>query len=226
MGALSLSKTNRLFWMGRYSERVFTTLQYMIESYDKMLDGGQVDYVGYCKRVGIPNIYDNLEHFCSCYLFDSTNPDSVMSSMLRMYDNAVVLRDTIGTQTLSYVELALSAMKKAQVSSAPMVGTQWVLDDILAFRGACDDFMHDEASLSIIRSGNSIERLDLYLRLDYNLDRIKTEFRQLITRLYKTKMRWDEQKLSWLTDIVLQDQIANTDVYDLIACVDGLFIVE
>ena len=100
------------------------------------------------------------------------------------------------------------------------------MGNILAFRGACDSFIHDENIHNIVRSGISIERLDLYLRLDYNQDQMKTEFRQLLTRLYKTQIPCDEQKLSWLTDVVLQDRIEQTDVYELISCVDGLFIVE
>ena len=31
------------------------------------------------------------EDFISRYLYDSTNPDSVLSNLLRAYDNAVVL---------------------------------------------------------------------------------------------------------------------------------------
>lgn len=224
MGALSLSKTNRLFWMGRYSERVFTTLQYMIESYDKLLDGRQIDYIGYCKCVGIPNIYQNQHHFCSCYLFDSTNPDSVITSIIFLYDNAAALDDVVTPQMISYIDLAFNTMKEAK--SVSVEALQSVMGNILAFRGACDSFIRDENIHNIIRSGISIERLDLYLRLDYNQDQMKTEFRQLLTRLYKTQIPRDEEKLSWLTDVVLQDRINQTGLYDLISCVDGLFIVE
>ena len=224
MGALSLSKTNRLFWMGRYSERVFTTLQYMIESYDKLLDGRQIDYIGYCKCVGIPNIYQNQHHFCSCYLFDSTNPDSVITSIIFLYDNAAALDDVVTPQMISYIDLAFNTMKEAK--SVSVEALQSVMGNILAFRGACDSFIRDENIHNIIHSGISIERLDLYLRLDYNQDQMKTEFRQLLTRLYKTQIPRDEEKLSWLTDVVLQDRINQTGLYDLISCVDGLFIVE
>lgn len=30
MGYLSINKDNRLFWLGRYQERVLTTLSYML----------------------------------------------------------------------------------------------------------------------------------------------------------------------------------------------------
>ena len=31
MGTVTLSKQNRLFWLGRYAERVYTTTQYMMK---------------------------------------------------------------------------------------------------------------------------------------------------------------------------------------------------
>ena len=38
MGTEILSKTNRLYWLGRYSERVYTTLKLFSESFDALIE--------------------------------------------------------------------------------------------------------------------------------------------------------------------------------------------
>ena len=37
----------------------------------------------------------------------SRNPDSIISNLNRAYDNAIVLRESIGSETLSYIQLSL-----------------------------------------------------------------------------------------------------------------------
>ena len=54
MGTITLSKQNRLFWLGRYSERVYTTVQYMLDLYDKLIENDKIDYAGFCQKLGIP----------------------------------------------------------------------------------------------------------------------------------------------------------------------------
>ena len=49
MDTVTLSKQNRLFWLGRYAERDYTTTQYMMKQYDHLIDGGTVDYGTFCQ---------------------------------------------------------------------------------------------------------------------------------------------------------------------------------
>lgn len=83
------------------------------------------------------------------------------------HDNAIVLRETLSIETLAYVQMAAAAIQLAAESTAPAVELQWVLDDIMAFRGSCEENIESENSRNIIKSGASLERLDLYLRLGY-----------------------------------------------------------
>ena len=39
MGDMSINKASRLFWLGRYYERVATTLTYFWSWYDRLIDG-------------------------------------------------------------------------------------------------------------------------------------------------------------------------------------------
>ncbi|MDR0943935.1 MAG: succinylglutamate desuccinylase/aspartoacylase family protein [Ruminococcus sp.] len=50
------NKANRLFWLGRYNERVLTTLKYILNLYDKSIDS-EIDIDGYCRKLNIPNLY-------------------------------------------------------------------------------------------------------------------------------------------------------------------------
>ena len=47
----------------------------------------------------------------------SRNPDSIISNINRAYDNAIVLRESIGSETLSYIQLAIYDMNRAKLSS-------------------------------------------------------------------------------------------------------------
>ena len=136
MDTVTLSKQNRLFWLGRYAERVYTTIQVMMREYDRLIDGGEVDYTGFCAKMGIPCIYESGEDFCRRYLFDALSPYSTASSVEAMLGNGMVLRETISTPTLAYLQMAYSAMELAEKSDSPRLELQWVQDDIMAFRAA------------------------------------------------------------------------------------------
>ena len=41
---ISAAKANRLYWLGRYEERVYLTLHLLRKCYDKMIDGTPEDY--------------------------------------------------------------------------------------------------------------------------------------------------------------------------------------
>lgn len=47
MDYISVTKTNRLFWLGRYYERVSLTLRFIMERYDEMIDSDSFDYHKY-----------------------------------------------------------------------------------------------------------------------------------------------------------------------------------
>ena len=121
MGIISIEQKDRLYWLGRYSERVYTTLRLYSRSYDTMIDEITDSYQEFCKMIDIPNVYSSKDDFRKKYPFDETNPDSILSNLNRAYDNAIVLRESIGSETLSYIQLAIYDMNKAKVSSAPLI---------------------------------------------------------------------------------------------------------
>ena len=107
MGIISMEKVDHLYWLGRYTERVYTTLRVFFHIYDRIIEQPEGMYAQYCERLNIPNIYTSNRQFVQSYLFGEDNPDSVYSNMKRAYDNAIVLRDELSSQVLAYVQLAL-----------------------------------------------------------------------------------------------------------------------
>ena len=108
--------------------------------FDAETDGAEADYKDYCRRMGITCHYENTAAFIRSYYFDAGNADSVAASLAHAYDNAIVLRETLSSDTLAYVQMAVTAMELAAKSSGPAVELQWVLDDIMAFRGSCEEY--------------------------------------------------------------------------------------
>lgn len=224
MGIISLSKASRLYWLGRYTERVYTGLKQIKEIYDASVDGREADYVAYCRRLGIPCNYDNTADFCKRYFFDTSNPNSLAASLVYAYDNAIVLRETLTTDTLSYILMALSAMDKASESENPGVELQWVMDDIMAFRGSCEESIFEEEARTMIKLGASVERVDLYLRLGAPAEQLRREFERLFNRLYKTQLSPDKAKLDLLVDSLLDSSKPEATTYELINALEGLFL--
>ncbi len=96
MGIISVEQADRLYWLGRYTERVYTTLRMFCQSFDTMIDEIGDSYSAFCKKIDIPDIYGDKDTFLKVYPFDQENPDSIISNLDRAYDNAVVLRESIG----------------------------------------------------------------------------------------------------------------------------------
>ena len=57
MSIISLEQADRLFWLGRYSERVYTTIRLYFNSYDELIDGSSDLYSNFCRSIDIPDVY-------------------------------------------------------------------------------------------------------------------------------------------------------------------------
>ena len=213
MGIISLEQTAGLYWLGRYSERVYTTIRLYSRSYDRMLDENAGGYEEFCRDLDIPNIYQSSEDFKTRYPFDKEDPNSIMSNLLRAYDNAIVLRETIGSETLSYIQLAIYEMNKAEKSQAPLIEMQKVMDNILAFWGIADDIMEDENSRNIIKVGKRVERIDLYGRLHQPRENLVREVSRLAGRIGRCNIHYNESVILNLLELV---QAPELDYYSIV----------
>ena len=221
MDNLSISKASRLFWLGRYYERVATTLHYLWNWYDLMIDGTPIDYAGFCAALEIECGYADSEDFMRRYVFDGENPDSVRSAAATMLGNGMMLRETIGSRTLAYLELAVRALDSGKDSASPTLPLQLAIDDIMAFRGSYDDCIDNEDVRNIIKCGAGVERLSLYLRLEWHLESVPSEIGKLLKRMNRTSLQASQDALRVL--LASSSSFRREDCGALLRAVEHLF---
>ena len=192
MGFISVEQTNRLYWLGRYAERVYTLVRCYFKSYDTMIDEIRDSYHDFCQMIDIPDIYQDKQDFMKSYPFDENNPDSIISNLIRAYDNAIVLRESIGSESLSYIQL---------------------------FWGMIDDKLDDDHVRNIIKSGKRIERFDLYARLGLGREVLVREANRMIPRIEKSGMDIKKDRLEEIRKAVEEQEV---DYYGVIRMVETL----
>lgn len=177
---ISAAKANRLFWLGRYVERVYMTLHLLRRVYDKMIDGKPADYESFWRKLDVSDSYASTGEFTLGMMYDSDNASSILSSLNRAMDNAIMLREDIKSETMSYIEMSISLMKQFSTEAmANITNLQPVTDWMLAFRGSAAQRIEEPKVLSIIAIGQIIEKMDIMLRFSYSYDRIATQYYML-----------------------------------------------
>ncbi len=190
MGIISIEKANNLFWLGRYSQRVYSTLKRFYNGFDEMLDRNEMAYQEYCKAMNIPDVYKSKERFVEDYPYDTENPDSIVSNLYRAYDNALVMRDYISSESLAYIQLALFDIKSSKGSDAPLITLQDCVDHLLAFWGCIDENVDDVETRNLIKVGKTVELLDIQLRLKWNKESIIRTFKRMNSHMPNTAIEY------------------------------------
>ena len=219
MGIISVEQADHLFWLGRYTERVYTTLRFYFPRFDSMIDETVDSYQAFCESIDIPDIYSSKEDFLRRYPFDADNPDSIISNLNRAYDNAIVLRESIGSEALSYIQLAIYDMNKAAASSSPMIELQYLMDHILSFWGIADDQIDSEQVRNMIKAGKRIERIDLYARLKVSREELVREVCRMIPRVERSGLRYDKSRLNQMKSLVENPDL---DYYKIVSNVEAI----
>ena len=183
MGSVTGININNLFWLGRYVERVFTTLDSFFKYADRFIEGGQAAYEKYLAEISVPDIYENAEDFYSRYVFDLSNPDSIIANLNRALDNGIVLRETIKTPSLSYLQMAMDKFKACKGTTKIRYDMLPVRDALYAFWGSIDNNMTDIEARRIVHLGKSVERVDMYLRLGFSAEEISAELDNLLKHI-------------------------------------------
>lgn len=219
MGIISVEQVDHLYWLGRYTERVYTTLKMFSKSFDKMIDSADEVYPEFCEAIDIPNIYETKQDFLTRYPFDESIPDSIISNLIRAYDNAIVLRETIGSDALSYIQLSVYAMSNAAKSASPLIELQQIMDELLSFWGIIDDQIDAEQIRNIIKAGKRIERIDLYARLELDKLKLEREIHRMIPRVLRSGIKYNEAALSRVSTLIND---SNLDYEEIIFNVESI----
>ena len=214
MGTISLEHGDRLYWLGRYTERVFTTIKSLERLYDKIIDRDPDHYIKYLECFGLSDDFEN------CY--------SAAYSLERAYDNGIVLREEISTEALAYLQLALDRLEKADASKSGLVVSLLPVEDtIFSFWGCIYDYVYDEEIKNIILCGKAVERLELCVRLKYNDGLIGKEFERLCRNLSKiprnTPYRYNTEQLSVLVEIIESESCCKGKENEVLTALGKLF---
>lgn len=183
MGTITRINISNLFWLGRYVERVFTTLNSFFKYADRFIEGGEAAYEKYLADINIPDIYGSSEAFFDRYVFDLSDPNSIISNLDRALGNGIVLREEIKTPSLSYLQLAMDRYKACKGTTKIRYDMLPVRDAIYAFWGSVDNNMNNTEALRIIHLGKSVERLDMYIRLGYPAEEVFDQLDNLIKHI-------------------------------------------
>ncbi|MFI3227758.1 MAG: alpha-E domain-containing protein [Clostridia bacterium] len=224
MGTVTLNKHNRLFWLGRYAERVYQGVETIHKIQDQAIDGEPINLEEISKKMGVSNKFESVEDFCIRMCFDRKIPESILCAADAMLGNGMVLREILGSQTLSYLQMAVSALESASNSSSPAVQFQWVLDDIMAFRGSYAEFIESEEIRNTIKSGASIERISSMIRLNFDQKLLKKEIHKLMNRLYKTNVKHSDESLDAIKEFAFNEE-ESFDSFKLLCSVETLFLI-
>ena len=167
MSMVTASKADNLYWLGRYTERVYTTLNQFFPFYDRVMDSDVEAFRPFAKALDLPQDFDDFDAFITSFLYDDKNPNSVRSAVISAFRNAVILRPELSSRLLQYIEMALINMADAATRSPTaqdIYKQRDIDDDILALWGGIENADVDTSLKSFIFIGKYIERLDLYTR--------------------------------------------------------------
>ena len=178
--AIPATKANRLYWLGRYAERVYISLHLLRHYYDRMIDGDPKDYEEYYQKLDISDLYGNNEAFRLGQMYDPQNVGSLISGLELANDNAIVLREEIKSESLSYIQMSLCHIQQCAARQEKNITVlQPITDYLLAFFGSIDERVFDERLRNLIKMGRLVENIDMHIRFDYPYYRIEEAYESL-----------------------------------------------
>jgi hypothetical protein len=180
---VTASKADNFFWLGRYTERVYTTLEQFFPFYDRVMDTDVDAFRPFAKALDLPQDFKDFDAFIDSFLYDESVQDSIRSSMGSAFRNAVILRPELSSRLLQHVELALTTTITGShehgTAAEGIYRQRDVNDHLLAFWGGIEDSAADITFKSVIFIGKYIERLDLYTRFGSSPEDLAGPLRKL-----------------------------------------------
>ena len=176
-----LSRTaDNLYWIARYMERAETMARLLevgariallpssAEGYrsewDSLLQASGTA-IGFDRKYGDP-VQRNIESYL---FFDSDNPSSVASSLLRARENARIVRTALTTQVWDAINTAfqeLRALERKPRSEMELSQlTEWTMRHAAMVRGAIDATLLRNDGWDFLNLGYCLERADNTARL-------------------------------------------------------------
>lgn len=181
---ITKSKVENLYWLGRYSERVFTTLNTFLPFYDRVMDTDVDAFRPFASALDLPQDFADFDTFITSFLYDGENPDSIRSAIRCAFTNAVPLRPELGSRLLQYIELAMGGIDEAAAHSShadDLYDHRDIADLILSFWGGIEDSQIDAPLKALLFLGKYLERVDLYTRFGLSTQELDAPLRKMTT---------------------------------------------
>ena len=210
---ISAVKANSLFWLGRYEERVYITLHLLRKCHDKMIDGELEDYWPIWQKLDTTGAYQTIEEFTFGIMYDDTNPSTVMAAQTKAMDNAILLREDILSETLSYLEMSLALLKECRKKQEKnVICLQPVIDWSLAFWGSAQQRLQNHKALYIMSIGRNVENMDMLLRFDSSYERVALAYDSLKRYCKQMPNIIDEDIEGELNSLIIEERFNLNDV--------------
>ncbi len=206
---ITADKANRLYWLGRYAERVYISLHLLRRYYDKVIDGDIADLDEYYKLLGVEFQGEEVdgELFQIAQLYSPLNNCSIHSSICGANDNGIVLRRDITSESLSYIQMSMSIISECGARAEKNITLlQPVTDYMLAFFGSIDERVFDKRIRKFLKCGRFIENIDLHIRFCYPFYRIEEVFLSLKDALVKAGADVDQYAMEQLERLLREDK--------------------
>lgn len=206
---ISANTANRLYWLGRYTERVYLELHLLRRYYDKMIDGAPEEYHEYYKKLEVDNPYPDDRSYRLGFLYDEKNPCSILSGLKAANDNAILLRENIMSETLSYIQMSLVMLNdNKQKENDNITFIQSITDWLLAFWGSAEERIYNERVRNFMKAGKLIEHIDIQVRFNYKYYRIREAFDALKACSKVEKGMFDMNLMEQLDELLTPEQYA------------------
>lgn len=182
LSLVTASKADNLYWLGRYTERAFTTLNQFFPFYDRVMDTDVDAFRPFAHALDLPEDFEDFDGFVNSFLYDGSNPDSVRSAVTSAFNNAVILRPELSSLLLQYVELAMTNITDAAKYAADaedIYKQRDITDDMLAFWGGIENSPVDPTLKAFIFIGKYLERIDLYTRFGLTMEELEAPLKKL-----------------------------------------------
>ena len=169
MMAISVNTARNLYWKGRYLQRAQTMLRELLMGYDNVIDRDFDSGRHHYEKLGVVIDYNNANDFLRQGMYG--NYDSSIVSIIAMArENAIETRNLLderGFARLNQIHNRLLAECGKVVT--PLMLEDFV-DDLAFILGIFSSELERSEPYLLIRLGQQVERFDLILRLNGQVD--------------------------------------------------------
>lgn len=191
----------------------FITLGRYATCHDKMIDGELEDYWPIWQKLDTTGAYQTIEEFTFGIMYDDTNPSTVMAAQTKAMDNAILLREDILSETLSYLEMSLALLKECRKKQEKnVICLQPVIDWSLAFWGSAQQRLQNHKALYIMSIGRNVENMDMLLRFNYSYERVALAYDSLKRYCKQMPNIIDEDIEGELNSLIIEERFNLNDV--------------